>query len=394
MNRLLHVALAILVASASSMLLAQTPDPSASPDGFMEAAKDVRKPINRPTEESGPTTSQIFNLGAASERYPPGTVGDILQNGGKVLSRNEVSSTFANGGEWSGLNVRGETFKDMLSSDQSYTGQSGGSTYSGNWRIDEQGRLCMSRDGMIATCAHLLEHGIQTYIALSATDPSAQVAERSFVSFDITTGPSTDASAQGASGRQASVEQTQTQTSSADNAGKKTPLTWAEKFLWLTLFGTAVSLLALLIAGITGTVVVFYDWKDFTVTMFIFIAGFFGFVITGIIADGAPDYVAYWGFGITALAVIGLSIKTMQLSILHNRSVPVGIIVGLFKVFLALFSIFFVFGKLGEISNEKSSGATKLAAIAILGIFIWVLNSLVNGKRVYEKRGWALPRES
>lgn len=199
---------------------------------------------------------------------------------------------------------------------------------------------------------------------------------------DISTSASTPIKAAAAAVQVPTLESS---TPVADSTRAIAP-SWEDRLVKIALISAVVAFVLLLIAGMTNTVVIWYDWADFMISLSIFLSGFFGFILVLIFSnDPVIDNVMVV---ITVLAVVGFSIQTMRLSIKHNSNLLIGIIVGIFKISLAVFSIFFVLGKFQTIFNDsKASNSTKFLAIAMLGVFAWILKRLINGERVYEKKG-------
>lgn len=403
-----------LMLIASSFVGAQNnQDPAAILKGIAGAMKEIEQ--NEKTKSESP---QSMNNN---------TVGGVLQGGGSILTKGEVTSLFTHGGELSGINSKGIQFNNKLNPDNTYTGSAQGGVYEGKWSVDDQGRICLAQSGLNPACVNILSLNGKFYISPNSGDQNAPALIRNIVSYKSNvqqaqqqqvqpplippsekplesnnsgqTGqeqPSSQITAQGTASNttqpEMKVEEKQVAPiTPAPSAQEKPKKTLMEKLLLLTFFGAIVSLCALIIAGMTGNVVIFYDWSDFMNTVFIFVAGLIGLIVTSILSDEATDTITYIGFGITGLIVLGLSVKSIRTSIYYNRNVAVGIVVGLFKIFLALFSIVFVWGKLKEIFGRSSNVGAQIFGVIILGLFAWVLKMLVNGERVYIKKGWQLP---
>ncbi|MEI7613563.1 MAG: lysozyme inhibitor LprI family protein [Betaproteobacteria bacterium] len=161
---------------------------------------------------------------------------------------------------------------------------------------------------------------------------------------------------------------------------------WEKRFTKIIILAAIASLVGLIFLGMTGKVVIFYDWKDFRTSLYIFFSGLLGLILSAIFYD---DITAVWVIlSLSALAIIYFSIQTIRLSILYNRNIIVGVIVGVFKMFMALFSILFVLGKLGDVSSKSSSGGLRVFSALVLAVFAWFLYQMINGERVYAEKGW------
>jgi hypothetical protein len=167
-------------------------------------------------------------------------------------------------------------------------------------------------------------------------------------------------------------------------------LDWKDRLAKLSLVAALVAFGTLLLLGMTNTIVVWYDWSDFYNTIAIFITGLVGLLLASMIKD---PFISPVIAIITLLIVLGLLIQCVRLSIIHNRNILIGLIVGVFKLALSLFSILFVLGMLGDLSDDKKSSGAKLFALWALGIFSWIIYQMINGERVYNKRGLQLNLE-
>lgn len=171
------------------------------------------------------------------------------------------------------------------------------------------------------------------------------------------------------------------------SANKPVP-TVGDRVAKLAIVGCLLALVALLAAGMTGNIVVFFDWKDFMNTAAIFIVGVAGFYVSSIFHDDDVMLVIF--LGITAVCVLFFAVQTVRLSIKYNRNLATGVAVGLLKILVALFALLFTIGKLKVLLGESKSLGARAAATLALGIFAWFLDTLINGERVYAKKGWAL----
>ena len=97
---------------------------------------------------------------------------------------------------------------------------------------------------------------------------------------------------------------------------------------------------------------------------------------------------------ITAGISILCAIITIKKSAQHNRNIPLGLLIGVFKIITGLLFILialgYLFGKSSS-ESENSSGMGALIIILLLGIFVWIAVKLINGEEVYRKKEWELP---
>ena len=63
-----------------------------------------------------------------------------------------------------------------------------------------------------------------------------------------------------------------------------------------------------------------------------------------------------------------------------------GLIVFLFKFASSVLLSFLVIAKFKDLIDQKSTFATRFAAMVLLGLFSWLINALVNGERVEQRK--------
>lgn len=175
--------------------------------------------------------------------------------------------------------------------------------------------------------------------------------------------------------------------SASDISISSTNPSGTQRLLKILIIVAVLAFITLFIGGLTDTVVVWYDWTDFLITASIFISGFLGFVFGYYVFD--DDTTMRNGiYAITGIIMLGLVIQTMRLSINHNENLIIGIIVGIFKVSLSLIMLVFVLGALSNLLDDKKPISAKIITFIMLGLFGWIAFKMVNGERVYEKRGY------
>jgi len=169
----------------------------------------------------------------------------------------------------------------------------------------------------------------------------------------------------------------------------------AFQFLKLSAWISVFALILMVVLGLTGKVVIFYDIADawWSISPFVFLIG--GFIITITLA---PQDGKFGGTGLEqatlVLAGIGALVGvflTFSNAIKYNRSIALGLLIGLGKAFISVFmAVTFIGSFSGAISSKNSSrqaiGPTIL--LAIVG-FLWI--SLVNGREVHIAKGWIEP---
>jgi hypothetical protein len=115
------------------------------------------------------------------------TLGELLDKGGKKLSKADFMATF-NGATVSGVNANGARFQGTYKADGSYTGsfQSAQGTTGGmfgTWTLDDSGKVCVEltssgSSGRGATCGYYYKAGDTLYFSGSDTDRGAPVFTR------------------------------------------------------------------------------------------------------------------------------------------------------------------------------------------------------------------------
>lgn len=162
---------------------------------------------------------------------------------------------------------------------------------------------------------------------------------------------------------------------------------------WLTLGAMAL----LLFLGASDQVVIFFDANDVFWSLMPFGSLIGSFVILVSLQPSTDvqevsfasvvllNLVAIAGL---LLAFVGVLI-TVHNAVRYNRSLPLGVLVGIFKMSIALLMIVTLVGHLFKASrsNTMIAFSWNLLAVGVLG---WLWMRLVNGRRVYLQRGWAV----
>lgn len=143
----------------------------------------------------------------------------------------------------------------------------------------------------------------------------------------------------------------------------------------------------LLIAGATNRVVIYFDIKDFLISLTPGII----ILIAVLIADNPEMHNIKQIILIAGILIAaGFLIWSIKLSIFYNRSTALGIIVGLFKVISALVGLVVIVSQILRIMDKKSSLRDVMWAMLIISIFTWIGKKLINGEQVYIEKGWIL----
>jgi len=167
-----------------------------------------------------------------------------------------------------------------------------------------------------------------------------------------------------------------------------------EQLLKLGGWGILGTLVFLIVLGLTNRVVIFYNAADawWSISPLLFLVG--AAIIAATLApEGAKEFattpiekavLAGGGLG----AVLGI-IMTFYNAIRYNRNLFLGVLVGACKVIVSLLMAVTFIGSFSGVfpsRNTARGDAVFFALVVMLVGFLWV--ALVNGERVYEKKGW------
>ena len=164
----------------------------------------------------------------------------------------------------------------------------------------------------------------------------------------------------------------------------------SDQQLTLILWGIGGSFVALLLLGMTNRVVVFADGIDLLWTVCIFLTPIIAFFIAAtLVPEGQEvfdDSLSSIVVGIGGVLGLISCVMAFVLSIKHN-GLFVGVIVGIFKVMAAVLAAVCALGLLGKIFEKKGgSTASRLLALAVFGILLWLITRLINGDEVHARR--------
>lgn len=159
-----------------------------------------------------------------------------------------------------------------------------------------------------------------------------------------------------------------------------------------------IAFVAMLIAGSTNKIVIYFDVKDFLISFMPWGSLLIGMILVNVYQHGneSVDFnnlsgmqSFVWYASLIASAIF--FIWSIKLSILHNRNTLLGVFVGLFKVLSALLGVVVLVGQVSKIFSDESSMKDAFVAMLVIGIFVWLGKKLINGEQVYIAKGWALP---
>jgi hypothetical protein len=168
----------------------------------------------------------------------------------------------------------------------------------------------------------------------------------------------------------------------------------------VTIFILIVAIyVVMLLVGMAGKVVVYYDEADLVISLLPWFILFVTILIAGVYQpteqDMDPERMLLiqkivWYIG-GALA-FGFSVWSIVLSIRYNKSVLLGLPYGIFKLLSGLIGVLVLISQVFTMKDEKTKRKDFWFAILVFGAFWWLGKKLINGKKVYREKGWTLPR--
>lgn len=156
---------------------------------------------------------------------------------------------------------------------------------------------------------------------------------------------------------------------------------------WVIFFGIAT----ILIAGVTDKVVIFYDTSD----LYLSFAPWLLVTIFGFMASTFNNHFIQNVILLIFVYIIPgiLVLTSVYNSICYNKSVFIGLIVGPFKLLLALLGIVTFINSIISWLDDDISFKKSIIATIIFSITGWITAKLINGESVYVKKGWSLPEK-
>jgi hypothetical protein len=156
--------------------------------------------------------------------------------------------------------------------------------------------------------------------------------------------------------------------------------------------------LIMLMVGMAGKVVVYYDEADLVISLMPWFILFVTVILAGIYQPTEQDldpekmlqiqrYVWYGG-GILSIL---FSLWSILLSIKYNKSIVLGLLYGIFKLLSGLIGVLVLISQVFTMKDEKTKRKDFWFAILVFGAFWWLGKKLINGKKVYREKGWSLP---
>jgi hypothetical protein len=158
----------------------------------------------------------------------------------------------------------------------------------------------------------------------------------------------------------------------------------------LSLWAALGCVLLLMLLAATNHVVVFYDGLDVWWSFAPLLSLATGYMIARSISseDVGTSFLEILVMGVAILVATVSTLINYHNSIRHNRSMILGLAIGTLKLAAASFTVLSVAGQLSRLSDSGSTRRERTDAMLILAVIGFVWWVLVNGQRVYEKRGW------
>lgn len=191
-------------------------------------------------------------------------------------------------------------------------------------------------------------------------------------------------------------------TQPAPSTATESQMTRAGKALLLLVLASALLYCLVFALSALGKIVFYYDVSDFGWSLSPALFATLTLCSVAVLRSGEPGSASLSPIQMTVLAAGALAALTGVLiayrnAIRYNRSLLVGLLVGSGKAFVAAFMIFSFLANASRRSskdyyryNAKGRRERALAAssFTLLGL-LWY--ALVNGERIYQRKGWDLP---
>lgn len=171
---------------------------------------------------------------------------------------------------------------------------------------------------------------------------------------------------------------------------------WSKIVLWTVLGIFALTLLV----GSSGAAVICVEFSDVFWTMAPYAAAIAGYVVYRMqdpVSDGQSE--AQMMIVVATSFLVTLSvIKNFHHAISFNQSILIGFAIGVLRLFVGLFSLVIILGAVWGWSRSDSQdnqpptpeglAFTRLLLLVFFGLAIWFYWAIVNGRRVFQARGW------
>lgn len=162
----------------------------------------------------------------------------------------------------------------------------------------------------------------------------------------------------------------------------------------LAFLGIILFVLTMLILGANHRVVIYYDLMDFSWSFLWIIS----FVLATFVGSALLYKEGQSEPSLTGLAIIGTGTLTSIFSFImvfwnsvrHNRNVPTGLLVGLFKIIFGVTFVLFL-ALASQVDQQRRRRTNWLWAALSAFLVVALYRSAINGPEVYARRGWQPP---
>jgi hypothetical protein len=157
-----------------------------------------------------------------------------------------------------------------------------------------------------------------------------------------------------------------------------------------------LTLIGIIFAGASGKIVIWFDLNDVFLTLGIFFPTFIAIFLSVLYKSDPTALYIIWGLAILLGGIC--AIKSLIQSVGHNHNVFIGVLVWVFKVLVSVITLILVLCRVvlalyGTGNSPNSRRPTTVFQIVIIGLFGYLMWSLVNGKRVYANKGWLVEEQ-
>ncbi|WP_199052003.1 hypothetical protein [Aquitalea sp. ASV15] len=152
--------------------------------------------------------------------------------------------------------------------------------------------------------------------------------------------------------------------------------------------------IALMVAGSKNKVVIFYDVADMWHCALIIILPLFVLTLSSYQPFITVAFCFVWKWSLLLCAIVSgvyYLFRNFSNAIRHNRSVFLGLFIGVFKLIFLVFAFVVIYSQMGERKDRPNTFEEKIFAWGIIFCVLVLGRAMINGRAVYENKGWDLP---
>lgn len=152
--------------------------------------------------------------------------------------------------------------------------------------------------------------------------------------------------------------------------------------------------IALMVAGAKNRVVIFYDVADMAHCALTIILPLSALTLSSYQPFITTAFCFVWKWSLSLCAIVTGTyylFRNFSNAIQHNRSVFLGIFIGIFKLAFLVFAFVVIYSQMGERKDRPNTFEEKLFSWAIIFCVVMLSKAMINGRAVYESKGWTLP---